>query len=244
MQPRATTPQARLEPRPGRPHDYRAGWAPVPDNGTFDNGFKVQWEALPAPRRLRTSPSRWHFLAGARGRATRRGGAALVARAALGRGPGADDRERRTAASRRADGRLERYAPAARPRHFQRPTAPLASASPYAAAHVVADPLHARWATRASTGTRRSPIGGTCGLGARRCRRDGHRPARHGARLRDHPGVDRAQRCGGARRSVARWSCGAGTDQLAAGGRSTSRPSRRRTSTRCSTSKRRGAAWC
>ncbi|MDQ1657720.1 MAG: hypothetical protein QOD41_2803, partial [Cryptosporangiaceae bacterium] len=25
-------------------NDYRAAWQEVPDNGSFDNGFKAQWE--------------------------------------------------------------------------------------------------------------------------------------------------------------------------------------------------------
>lgn len=41
---RATTPRATWNPDLPDPVDHRAAWAPVPDNGTFDNGFKLQWE--------------------------------------------------------------------------------------------------------------------------------------------------------------------------------------------------------
>ncbi len=46
VQHRATTPRPVWNPDVPDATDYRAGWAPVPDNRTFDNGFKVQWEAF------------------------------------------------------------------------------------------------------------------------------------------------------------------------------------------------------
>jgi predicted dehydrogenase len=66
VQPRAVTPRATWNPDVPNPVDFRAGWASVPDNERFDNGFKVQWE-----RYLRHvvdgEPFPWNLLAGARG---------------------------------------------------------------------------------------------------------------------------------------------------------------------------------
>jgi predicted dehydrogenase len=44
FQHRAGTPLATWNPDLPDTNDYRAGWQEVPDNGTFDNGFKAQWE--------------------------------------------------------------------------------------------------------------------------------------------------------------------------------------------------------
>jgi predicted dehydrogenase len=44
FQHRAGTPLAVWNPDLPDPNDYRAAWQTVPDNGTFDNGFKAQWE--------------------------------------------------------------------------------------------------------------------------------------------------------------------------------------------------------
>ena len=44
VQHRTMTPRPVWNPDVANPHDFRADWATVPDNGTFDNAFKVQWE--------------------------------------------------------------------------------------------------------------------------------------------------------------------------------------------------------
>jgi predicted dehydrogenase len=38
------TPQAGVEPRLPTTERFREQWLEVPDNGEFDNGFKLQWE--------------------------------------------------------------------------------------------------------------------------------------------------------------------------------------------------------
>jgi predicted dehydrogenase len=66
IQHRAATPRPVWNPDVPNPIDFRAGWQDVPDNQTFDNGFKAQWEQF-----LRhvagEAPFPWDFLAGARG---------------------------------------------------------------------------------------------------------------------------------------------------------------------------------
>jgi len=46
VQHRATTPMPVWNPDLPDPIDYLAQWTDVPDNGSFDNGFKVQWETF------------------------------------------------------------------------------------------------------------------------------------------------------------------------------------------------------
>lgn len=66
VQHRACTPRAVWNPDIPKGHDYYADWAPVPDNETFDNAFKVQWELF-LQHALGGAPYRWDFLEGARG---------------------------------------------------------------------------------------------------------------------------------------------------------------------------------
>jgi predicted dehydrogenase len=66
VQHRATTPMPVWNPDLPDPIDYRARWADVPDNMTFDNGFKVQWEQfLAAAAEGRQVP--WDLAEGAKG---------------------------------------------------------------------------------------------------------------------------------------------------------------------------------
>jgi predicted dehydrogenase len=66
VQHRATTPMPVWNPDLPDPIDYRAQWADVPDNMTFDNGFKVQWEQfLAAAAEGRQVP--WDLAEGAKG---------------------------------------------------------------------------------------------------------------------------------------------------------------------------------
>jgi predicted dehydrogenase len=66
VQHRVATPRPVWNPDIVNPIEFRGGWQDVPDNGTFDNAFKVQWEAF-----LRhvtgDGPFRWDFLEAARG---------------------------------------------------------------------------------------------------------------------------------------------------------------------------------
>jgi len=66
VQHRATTPVPVWNPDLPDPIDYLAQWADVPDNTTFDNGFKVQWEQfLAAAAEGRQVP--WDLAEGAKG---------------------------------------------------------------------------------------------------------------------------------------------------------------------------------
>jgi len=66
VQHRATTPAPVWNPDLPDPIDYLAQWADVPDNTTFDNGFKVQWEQfLAAAAEGRQVP--WDLAEGAKG---------------------------------------------------------------------------------------------------------------------------------------------------------------------------------
>jgi predicted dehydrogenase len=66
VQHRATTPMPVWNPDLPDPIDYRAQWADVPDNMTFGNGFKVQWEQfLAAAAEGRQVP--WDLAEGAKG---------------------------------------------------------------------------------------------------------------------------------------------------------------------------------
>jgi predicted dehydrogenase len=66
VQHRVSTPMAIWNPDLPDPIGYQAQWTDVPDNGTFGNGFKVQWEEF-----LRAvaegTPLRWDLAEGARG---------------------------------------------------------------------------------------------------------------------------------------------------------------------------------
>jgi len=66
VQHRAATPMAVWNPDLPDPVDHRAGWQAVPDNGVFDNGFKLQWEHF-LRHVLEDEPHPYDFLSGARG---------------------------------------------------------------------------------------------------------------------------------------------------------------------------------
>jgi predicted dehydrogenase len=66
IQPAGATPRPVWNPDEPNPHDFRSGWLEVPDSETYDNGFKVQWEAF--LRHVVTGePFPWDFLEGAKG---------------------------------------------------------------------------------------------------------------------------------------------------------------------------------
>jgi predicted dehydrogenase len=66
VQPRVVTPMPVWNPDLPDPIDYLAQWADVPDNGAFDNGFKVQWELF-LTRAARGLPFPWDLAEGAKG---------------------------------------------------------------------------------------------------------------------------------------------------------------------------------
>jgi predicted dehydrogenase len=70
VQHRSATPMPVWNPDAPSTADLRAPWGPVPDNTTFDNGFKVQWEEFlrhVGTDRAARPPLRHDLLAGARG---------------------------------------------------------------------------------------------------------------------------------------------------------------------------------
>src|SRR5579859_6017084 len=66
VQHRATTPMPVWNPDLPDPIDYRAQWADVPDNTTFGNAFKTQWELFLAAAAEGT-PVPWDLAEGAKG---------------------------------------------------------------------------------------------------------------------------------------------------------------------------------
>jgi predicted dehydrogenase len=66
VQHRVTTPMPVWNPDLPDPIDYRALWSDVPDNMSFDNGFKAQWEQFLTCAVLRR-PFAWDLVEGARG---------------------------------------------------------------------------------------------------------------------------------------------------------------------------------
>src|SRR5579859_3863381 len=66
VQGRVTTPKPVWNPDVPNPINFRAGWTDVPDNGTFENAFKVQWEMF-LKHVVIDTPFPWDLQAGARG---------------------------------------------------------------------------------------------------------------------------------------------------------------------------------
>jgi predicted dehydrogenase len=65
-QQRVNTPRPVWNPDIENPFRFREGWQDVPDNGIFDNGFKVQWELF-LRHIVEDAPFPHDFLEGARG---------------------------------------------------------------------------------------------------------------------------------------------------------------------------------
>ncbi|MDI3387015.1 Gfo/Idh/MocA family oxidoreductase [Streptomyces sp. B-S-A8] len=63
---RSATPKPVWDPDVPATDRFREQWQEVPDNGTFDNGFKVQWELF-LRHVVLDEPYHWDLLAGARG---------------------------------------------------------------------------------------------------------------------------------------------------------------------------------
>ncbi|MFE9407483.1 Gfo/Idh/MocA family protein [Streptomyces sp. NPDC006704] len=66
VQHRSSTPRPVWNPDLPATEPFRAQWQEVPDNATFDNGFKAQWELFLRHVAL-DEPYHWDLLAGARG---------------------------------------------------------------------------------------------------------------------------------------------------------------------------------
>jgi predicted dehydrogenase len=66
VQHRVSTPMPVWNPDLPDPIDYLAQWTDVPDNGSFDNGFKVQWELF-LKHAVTGEPFRWDLAEGAKG---------------------------------------------------------------------------------------------------------------------------------------------------------------------------------
>jgi predicted dehydrogenase len=63
---RANTPKPEWNPDTPTDHDFHEDWEAVPDNGTFENAFKREWEAF-IRHVVADEPFPWDFFAGARG---------------------------------------------------------------------------------------------------------------------------------------------------------------------------------
>jgi predicted dehydrogenase len=66
VQHRATTPRPVWNPDMPVTEDFLGQWATVPDNTTFDNGFKAQWELF-LGHVVRGEPFPWDLVSGAKG---------------------------------------------------------------------------------------------------------------------------------------------------------------------------------
>ncbi|GCE08413.1 Gfo/Idh/MocA family protein [Dictyobacter aurantiacus] len=66
VQSRVNTPRAIWNPDVPNPINFRENWMDVPDNGTFENGFKAQWELFLRHVAL-DEPFRWNLYEGAKG---------------------------------------------------------------------------------------------------------------------------------------------------------------------------------
>lgn len=66
VQHRSMTPKPVWNPDLPATEDFRSQWQEIPDNTTFDNGFKTQWEMF-LRHVTEDAPFAWDFYAGARG---------------------------------------------------------------------------------------------------------------------------------------------------------------------------------
>ena len=66
VQPRAATPKPVWNPDMPQPIDFFDGWQEVPDQRTYDNAFKAQWELF-LRHVCEDAPFRWNLLEGAKG---------------------------------------------------------------------------------------------------------------------------------------------------------------------------------
>jgi predicted dehydrogenase len=66
IQPRAATPKPVWNPDERRTDDFFAQWQEVPDNETYPNGFRAEWELF-IKHVCEDAPFKWDFLEGAKG---------------------------------------------------------------------------------------------------------------------------------------------------------------------------------
>ncbi|HQL75238.1 MAG TPA: Gfo/Idh/MocA family oxidoreductase, partial [Phycisphaerae bacterium] len=66
MQPYGGTPKPVWNPDVDSPIDFRAGWLEAPDQTSYDNAFKVQWEMF-LKHVVKGAPFAWTLLEGAKG---------------------------------------------------------------------------------------------------------------------------------------------------------------------------------
>jgi len=216
------TPKPVWNPDVANPLDFRAQWAEVPDNETFDNGFKTQWEQF-LRHVVHGDPWSYDFLSAARGGNWPSWACAPPPTARGSPCPSWPCRDRPCDRHRRA-GAARGGRPAGAVPMLARPL-PTAAGPParsriaYAAAHVVADPLADNTPGRRPgwTGTPRWSSGTNLwrhGLGVA----DAMDTAQRGM------GLDWAATAELVRRSAAEAAsvggalvCGAGTDQLPPG---------------------------
>ena len=213
---RVNTPKPVWNPDVPQTIDFFETWDEVPDNQAYDNGFKVQWEMF-LRHVVEDAPWPYGLVEGAKGVQLAELGLQSWQRAALARRAGAGDLTMAVMRLPTADRRIEAWT-TGEPLAFARPEGAFNRVA-YSAAHVVADPW--RTATLGDAGDRLGrddPLPALpLGPRARRRRGDGHRAARHGARLAGGAGADRARARGGEGRPGALIACGAGTDHLAPG---------------------------
>ena len=60
------TPRPVWNPDIDQPIDFHEGWSKVPDQETYDNAFKIQWELF-LKHIVRDEPFPWDLLSGAKG---------------------------------------------------------------------------------------------------------------------------------------------------------------------------------
>ena len=188
--------EAGLEPRPAGDRSASATqWHEVPDNDEFDNGFKAQWEQF-LRHVVEDAPHPYDLLAGARGRAARRGRPAVLGRGPPRRAAGADAVRQPTVRERASCCRpaAEPVTPGPRAAAWPPPPAPV---------HRAGSPTPPRTSSptrwRTTRPARRPSLDWELDarvpappvvVRARRRRGDGHRAARHGPGLAGDAGAD------------------------------------------------------
>ena len=124
-QARVNTPKPVWNPDMPQPIDFFEGWQEVPDNGTYDNAFKAQWELF-LRHCCEEAPFRWTLLEGAKGVQLAEAGLQELEGAALDRRAGAQGvkgvRPCRRSIFPIADGRLARLHARGRREAFPRPS--------------------------------------------------------------------------------------------------------------------------
>ena len=178
IQARQATPRPVWNPDEKRLHDFYADWQKLPENATYDNGFKEQWEMF-IRHVCEDAPYKYHAAGRRQGRAARRMRAAELARAALDR-CSADQAVRRSRHEQADCAHLVAVAETADRGGGSRPIAwrhrgcfpqglrarSTAWRSPPRMSWPIRSPMSIRGWRRPSTGTRRSRSASTSGTSA------------------------------------------------------------------------------